>query len=65
MTTTPDSVDFERDVPTTQRDIEALERARNRVRSLSSKAYLDWLTLMSAGPRHSRETFEGWEPFEL
>jgi hypothetical protein len=43
-------VDFERDLPTTAADVEALERAR-RHPSLPTDAYLRWLTLMSSGSR--------------
>jgi hypothetical protein len=38
-------VDFERDVPTTAADIAALERAR-QLKSLSTEAYLEWLSRM-------------------
>lgn len=58
-------VDFERDMPLTAADLEALARSRNR-RPLSTKAYLDWLTLMSATskPVHRLNT-DSDEPFEL
>lgn len=38
-------VDFERDMPLTAEDIEALARAR-QLPPLPTKAYLEWLTLM-------------------
>lgn len=58
-------VDFERDMPTTAADLEALARARN-LRPLTTEAYLDWLTLMSATskPVHRLNTNDD-EPFEL
>ena len=58
-------VDFERDMPTTAADLEALARARHH-RPLANEAYLDWLTLMSATskPAHRLNTDDD-EPFEL
>ena len=38
-------VDFERDVPTTNEDIAALERARD-LKPLPTEAYLEWLSRM-------------------
>jgi hypothetical protein len=58
-------VDFERDMPLTAADLEALARARN-LRPLPTEAYLDWLTLMSAAsnPVH-RLNSDSDKPFEL
>ncbi|MFL6245457.1 MAG: hypothetical protein ACJ74H_05500 [Thermoanaerobaculia bacterium] len=58
-------VDFERDMPLTAADLEALARAR-QLRPLSTEAYLDWLTVMSKGfrPVHHLNT-DSDEPFEL
>ena len=58
-------VDFERDMPLTAADLEALARARN-LGPLATEAYLDWLTLMSttSKPVHRLNT-DSDEPFEL
>ena len=58
-------VDFERDNPLTAADLEALARAQ-QLRPLATDVYLDWLTLMSRGPRpvHRLNT-DSDEPFEL
>lgn len=57
-------LDLERDLPTTVADLEALARARD-LRPLPTKAYLEWLTLMSI-PRLPRETNSDTdEPFVL
>lgn len=58
-------VDFERDLPTTAADLEALARARN-LRPLATDAYLDWLTLMAATTKPIRRlNTDEDEPFEL
>lgn len=58
-------VDFERDMPLTAADLEALARSQ-QLRPLATDAYLDWLTLMSKGARpvHRLNT-DSDEPFEL
>lgn len=60
-------VDFERDVPTTPEDIEALWRARRSMRPLSTAAYLEWITVMSEGYVREpwRDNTDDDEPFEL
>jgi hypothetical protein len=57
-------VDFERDVPTTIADIQALERAR-QLPPLADEAYLDWLTALTK--RHpASDHITPWpEPFTL
>jgi hypothetical protein len=58
-------VDFERDMPLTAADLEALARSRN-LRPLSTEAYLDWLTLMSATSKPvPRLNTASDKPFEL
>lgn len=58
-------VDFERDMPLTAADLEALERAR-QLRPLATDVYLDWLTLMSKESRPApRLNSDSDEPFEL
>ena len=58
-------VDFERDLPTTAADIEALERAR-RHPQLATDEYLKWLSLMTTGPRPGpRLNTDDDAPFEL
>jgi len=58
-------VDFERDMPLTAADLEALARSRN-LRPLPTAAYLDWLTLMSATSKPvPRLNTDADEPFEL
>jgi hypothetical protein len=58
-------VDFERDMPLTPADLEALARSRD-LRPLSTQAYLDWLTLMSATSKPvPRLNTDSDEPFEL
>ncbi len=61
---TPD-VDFERDLPLTAADLEALARAR-QLRPLTTEAYLAWLTLMwrPDGEPHRLNT-DAYEPFTL
>lgn len=58
-------VDFDRDMPLTAGDLEALARARH-LRPLATEDYLDWLTLMSATskPVHRLNTDDD-APFEL
>jgi hypothetical protein len=61
---TPD-VDFERDMPLTDADLEALDRAR-RLRPLPTMAYLEWLTLLSKHHRpHRVLNTDADEPFTL
>ncbi len=57
-------LDLETAVPTTAEDIAALNRARD-LNHLSPKAYLAFLTAFSKQYPPTRETSEGWEPFEL
>lgn len=58
-------VDFERDMPLTAADLEALARARN-LRPLPTDAYLEWLTLMSVSARPERRlNTDDDEPFAL
>lgn len=58
-------VDFERDMPLTAADLEALARSRN-LRPLPTEAYLDWLTLMSATSKPiPRLNTDSDDPFEL
>ena len=57
-------VDFERDMPLTAADIEALDRARN-LPPLTTKAYLDWLTLMWRPDGERRLNTDADEPFTL
>lgn len=58
-------LDFERDMPLTASDLEALARAR-QLRPLATDAYLDWLTLMwqPDGEPHRLNT-DADEPFTL
>ena len=58
-----EGLDFERDMPLTEADLEALARARH-LRPLSTEAYLDWLTLMWRKDP-SREIVIFDEPFTL
>ena len=61
---TPD-VDFERDLPLTAADLEALARARN-LRPLATDDYLQWLTLMwRAEGEPRRLNTDADEPFTL
>jgi hypothetical protein len=56
-------VAFERDVPTTAADLEALARARN-LRPLTTEDYLEWLSVMRVS--HVRRiNSDSDEPFEL
>ncbi|MDQ3282886.1 MAG: hypothetical protein M3Q69_15905 [Acidobacteriota bacterium] len=65
MGTDSSDVDFERDMPLTSADIEALARAR-KLRPLPTTEYLDWLTLMTENGVARRETnSDSDEPFEL
>jgi hypothetical protein len=59
-------VDFERDMPLTEADIAALERARQHP-PLSTDAYLEWLSLMRAAnpPRERVLNSADDPPFEL
>ncbi|HKO55186.1 MAG TPA: hypothetical protein VJ276_04865 [Thermoanaerobaculia bacterium] len=57
-------VDFERDVPTTPADIEALWRAR-QLTPLSDASYLDWLTWLTKQHPASDHITPWPEPFEL
>ena len=62
----PFDVDFERDMPLTAADVEALARARN-LRPLPTHVYLDWLAVMSrtwGEPPHRNNT-DADEPFTL
>jgi hypothetical protein len=62
----PFDVDFERDMPLTAADIEALARARN-LRPLPTDVYLNWLTSMIRTydePPHRNNT-DADEPFTL
>ncbi|HUR82260.1 MAG TPA: hypothetical protein VM733_15960 [Thermoanaerobaculia bacterium] len=58
-------MDFERDLPLTAADLEALARARN-LKPLGTEAYLQWLTLMwrPDGEPHRLNT-DSDEPFTL
>lgn len=57
-------LDFDRDLPTTAADIEALDRARNLAK-LPDDVYLEWLELMSRNaPPRERDEFPS-EPFVL
>lgn len=57
-------VDFERDMPLTAADLEALARAR-QLRPMATQAYLDWLTLMWRPDRERRLNTDADEPFTL
>jgi hypothetical protein len=58
-------VDFERDVPTTKADVDALERAR-QMRALPTAVYLEWLSRMPKTLlRKPDEPLFPDEPFEL
>jgi hypothetical protein len=57
-----DRLDFERDMPLTSADLEALARAR-QLRPLQTDAYLDWLTLMWRKDQREPVAFD--EPFTL
>lgn len=62
----PFDVDFERDMPLTAADIEALDRARN-LRPLSAEDYQRWHDLMikcHGQPPH-RDNTDADEPFTL
>lgn len=56
---------LDRDIPTTQEDVDALHR--NAEVGANLLPYLDRLTqaVLSLGLRPGRETNEGWAPFEL
>ena len=56
-------LDFERDMPLTAADLEALARSR-QLRPLPTEAYLEWLTLMWRKDP-SREIVIFDEPFTL
>ncbi|HEY0140144.1 MAG TPA: hypothetical protein VGF48_04555 [Thermoanaerobaculia bacterium] len=57
-------LDFDRDLPTTAADVEALERARD-LKKLPDEVYLEWLELLSrvAPPREPGKYPD--EPFTL
>jgi hypothetical protein len=58
-------VDFERDLPLTAADLEALARAR-QLRPLPTVEYLQWLTLMWRADGESRRlNTDADEPFTL
>ncbi|HYC87953.1 MAG TPA: hypothetical protein VEO54_01980 [Thermoanaerobaculia bacterium] len=57
-------VDFERDMPLTAEDLEALARAR-KLPPLTTEAYLDWLTLMWRPDGERRLNTDADEPFTL
>lgn len=58
-------VDFERDLPTTAADLEALARERE-LRPLTTIDYLQWLTELSVVSRFEpRLNTPSDEPFEL
>jgi hypothetical protein len=58
-----EGLDFERDMPLTSADLEALARAR-QLRPLRTDAYLEWLTLMWRKDQ-KREPVAFDEPFTL
>lgn len=62
----PFDIDFERDMPLTSADIEALARARD-LPPLSTEDYLAWLTLMIRpdARRPDRNNTDSDEPFTL
>jgi hypothetical protein len=62
-----DSLDFDRDLPTTAADVEALRRVRQIPSGLPGWREVELLVaaLPPAAREQSRETCEGWEPFEL
>jgi hypothetical protein len=62
----PFDVDFERDMPLTAADIEALARARF-LRPLPTDEYLQWLSLMRQphGQPPHRDNTDADEPFTL
>jgi hypothetical protein len=60
----PLDVDFERDMPLTKADIEALDRAR-QLPPLPTNDYLDWLTLMWRPDHERRLNTDTDEPFTL
>jgi hypothetical protein len=63
----PFAVDFERDVPTTSADLEALARAR-QLRPLSADEYQQWVDLVHAHhppPDRDETGREADEPFSL
>ena len=57
-------LDFERDMPLTTADIEALARAR-QLRPLTTGAYLEWLTLMWRKDTPRELNSDSDEPFTL
>jgi len=62
----PFDLDFERDMPLTEADIQALERARD-LRPLSADQYQRWHDLMSEhhGQPPHRDNTDADEPFTL
>jgi hypothetical protein len=63
----PDALDFDRDLPTTAEDVEALRRARRIPTGLPGWREVELLVaaLPPAAREQSRKTHEGFEPFEL
>jgi len=59
-----DEVDFERDMPLTAEDIEALARSR-QLRPLPTDVYLAWLTLMWRPDGEHHLNTDADEPFTL
>ena len=59
-----DDVDFEKDMPLTAADLEALARAR-KLRPMTTESYLAWLTLMRVRPARRGTNFASDGPFEL
>jgi len=59
-----DGVDFERDVPTPPEVSDFLWKLR-RLEPMGPYEYLEFLNHLSAIHTPSRETYEGWAPFEL
>ena len=57
-------VDFDRDMPLTAADLEALARARN-LRPLTTESYLEWLSLMRVSPASRETNSDSDAPFEL
>jgi hypothetical protein len=62
----PETLDLERDLPTTRQDISALRRARSR-KSMDLAHYLRTLSRLKLPKNNERrkKTHEGFEPFSL
>ena len=62
----PESLDFDKDLPTTPDDVAALRRIRES-RRMSFVDALHWLSRnqMPSGSERHRKTHKGHEPFEL